>query len=67
MGKIDKNKYGEAMPMPIAIKSDRVSRLVRWPSRANPMAAPNPGAVQGVATAVARTPERKAPHDPDDL
>ena len=63
-----KENYKEPvwMPRPIAMNSEMVSTFVRWLSKANPMAAPKPGAVQGVATAVASTPDRNAPQDPDD-
>ena len=52
------------MPSPITVKKSSVSPEERCLSKAKPRAAPRPGAVQGVATAVARTPEKKAPAEP---
>ena len=52
-------RYGAARPRPNAVKTAKV--MVAGCARAKPMAAPISGAVQGVATTVARTPVKKLP------
>ena len=56
-------KYGKASPKP---KAKNINKAINGPCvKAYPIATPMKGAVQGVATNVARTPVKKAPLFPD--
>ena len=54
-----RRRYGAASPRASAVKTAKV--MAAGCARAKPMAAPMSGAVQGVATTVARTPVKKLP------
>lgn len=59
-GSADNNTYGNAIPRPRAANIEKVKAAEASDASAAPTAAPMNGAVQGLATKTARTPESAA-------